>query len=261
MLITSKENPSVKEYIKLRDKSKYRRETGLFVLEGARITTDAVKENIDIKFAFITEEARLKYPEATGLLAERLGENLFDISGDISARISDTGGAQGIFLVAERLDKPISLNTINNGSKFVILNNLQDPGNVGTILRCADACGIDGVFLCGGCDLYNPKLIRSTMGSLFRLPVSTEYEYYQLLEKLASKGVLTYASVIDKDASSLRDFKFDGSCAVVIGNEGNGLSHEEAAACDGRITIKMNGNIDSLNAATAASIIMWELTK
>ncbi len=261
MLITSKDNPSIKEYIKLRDKSKYRRETGLFVLEGARIATDAVKENAPIRYAFITQEAKEKYPEAAALLADALGDSLYDITADICARISDTGSSQGIFLVLQRLDKPVSLYTINNGSKFVILNNLQDPGNVGTILRCADACGISGVFLCGGCDLYNPKLVRSTMGSLFRLPISTEYEYYELLEMLSSKGVLTFASVIDKDAHSVREFDFSGSCAVVIGNEGNGLSREEAAACADRITIKMNGNIDSLNAATAASIIMWELTK
>ncbi len=261
MVITSKDNPNIKEYIKLRDKSKYRREEGLFVLEGARIATDAVKENVELCYGFVTEEGEHKYPEAVSLLSKALGDKLYYISSSVASYISDTSAAQGIFIVAKRLDKPVSLYTINNGSKFVILNNLQDPGNVGTILRCADACGIDGVFLCGGCDLYNPKLVRSTMGSLFRLPISTEYDYYELLEMLSSKGVLTFASVIDKDANSIRQFGFPDNCAVVIGNEGNGLSKEESAACYDRITIKMNGNIDSLNAATAASIIMWELTK
>ncbi len=261
MLITSKDNSNVKEYIKLRDKSKYRREEGLFVLEGARIATDAIRENVCIHYGFITADASQKYPEVAQLLRDALGDKLYEIAPAIASHISDTQGTQGIFLVAERLDKPISLDTINNGGKFVILNNLQDPGNVGTILRCADACGIDGVFICSGCDLYNPKVVRSTMGSLFRLPVSTEYDYFELLEMLSSKGVLTFASVIDKDAHSLRDISFSGSCAVVIGNEGNGLSHQESAACHDRVTIKMSGNIDSLNAATAASIIMWELTK
>lgn len=262
MLISSKENAVIKEYIKLRDKSKYRRETSLFVLEGSRIAMDAVLERVDIKYAFITEEARIRYPETASALENYLGSSLYDITNDIADRIADTKGSQGIFAIAKRLDKPVVMNKINNGGKFVILNSLQDPGNVGTILRAADACGIDCVFLTGdSCDVYNPKIVRSTMGSLFRLPVCDDYGYAELISMLKNAGILTCASVIDKDAESVRNFDFGNACAVVIGNEGNGLTCEEALMCDKRVTIKMSGNINSLNAAMAASIIMWEMTK
>ncbi len=262
MLITSKDNPNIKIYIKLRDQKKARAENNMFVLEGARIIADAVKENVKLDCAFVTDEAAVKYPETVSLLSETIGDRLHFIPSDIAARLSDTKGSQGVFAIASRLDKTLDIAKINNGGKFLILNCVQDPGNVGTILRCADAVGIDGVFLCGNsCDIYNPKIVRSTMGSLFRLPVCDDLSYSETLSVLKDNGIATFASVIDTDADSVRDFDFPKNCAVVIGNEGNGLTKEEASMCDKRITIKMSGNINSLNAAMAAGIILWEMTK
>lgn len=262
MLVTAKDNRLVKEYVKLRDKAKYRRETGLFVIEGSRLTIDALKENVEIKYAFVTESAKEKYPQTVELLQNTLRDRLYDVTDDVAQRLADTEAPQGVFCVAVRLDKHLTLNKIDNGGRFVVLNSLQDPGNVGTILRCADACGIDAVFLSGSsCDVYNPKIVRSTMGSLFRLPVVDGVDYFSLLDAFKSKGVKTCASVVDADARDLRSFDFGSDCAVVIGNEGNGLTEEEANACDEKITIHMNGNIESLNAAVAASLFMWEMTK
>lgn len=262
MLITSKDNPNIKLYIKLRDQKKARVENDMFVLEGARIIADAVKENVKIECAFVTDEAAIKYPETLSLLSERIGDRLHFIPSEIAARLSDTKGSQGIFAIAARLDKTLDIDKINNGGKFLILNCVQDPGNVGTILRVADAVGINGVFLCGNsCDIYNPKIVRSTMGSMFRLPICDDLSYSETVSLLKQKGISTYASVIDTDAHSVRGFGFPSDCAVVIGNEGNGLTREEALMCDARITIKMSGNINSLNAAMAAGIILWEMTK
>lgn len=262
MLLTAKDNQLIKEYVKLRDKAKYRRETGLFVIEGSRLTVDAIRENVTVKYAFVTESAYEKYPETVAMLKALLADKLYDITDEIAARLADTEAPQGVFCVAVRLDKQLTLDKIDNGKCFVVLNSLQDPGNVGTILRCADACGVDAVFLTGAsCDVYNPKIVRSTMGSLFRLPLLDGIDYYELVETLKSKNIKVCASVIDKDACDLRTFDFGSRAAVVIGNEGNGLSHEEASVCDEKITIKMNGNIDSLNAAVAASLFMWEMTK
>ena len=229
------------------------------MIEGARLLDDAIKENVPLREGFYTSAAENKYPELIYNLKARLHGQAFEISEEVSKKLSDTVNPQGIYAVAERLDKSDKIGKIEDG-KYLVLANLQDPGNIGTVLRCADAVGVSGVFLCGGCDLYNPKLIRSTMGSLFRLNIRTA-EYFSLISMLNDGGFTTCAAVVDKDAESVRDFVFPDKCAAVIGNEGNGLSEEEKSVCKRRITIKMNGSIESLNAASAASIILWELTK
>ena len=260
MEILSRDNPKVKLYCKLRDKRSARDNEGLFVLEGARIIADAIKESIPLKSAFYTHDAAVKHPETVSALCDILGENAFLVSEEVSEKLGDTAAPQGIFAVSARLDKTPPLDKIESG-KFLILDNLQDPGNIGTILRAADAVGISGVYLCGGCDIYNPKLVRSTMGSLFRVPVCDKLSYADVIALFKNSSVKTYAAVVDKDAESLRGFAFPDSCAVVIGNEGNGLTKEDADLCDGKITIKMSGSIESLNAASAATIFLWELMK
>lgn len=259
--ITSRENPCIKEYIKLRDNKKFRSEEGLFVLEGARIAMDAVNENVGIKYGFVTDEAFEKYPDTCAALEKILGRSLYLVSDSLSDKLSDTKGSQGIFLCAYALDKIQPADKINKGGKYLVLDNLQDPGNVGTIIRAADAVGIDGIFLCNCCDIYNPKTIRSTMGSVFRVPFWNGIEYSEAVNMLRSAGIVTYASVVDKDALDLKETVFENNCAVVIGNEGNGLSKADVELCDKKVTIRMKGNINSLNAASAAGIFLWEMTK
>ncbi len=259
--ISSRDNPLIKQYIKLREQKKQRTADNRFVLEGARIISDAINEGVNIDFAFYTEDSVLRYPDTVERLVSACGDRAYIITRDLAQRLSDTKGSQEIFCCAFALDKILSFDKINNGGKYLVLNNLQDPGNVGTILRTADAVGVDGVFLCGCCDIYNPKTVRSTMGSLFRVPWCCDYSYPSVIDKLRECSVKTYASVIDKLAVDLKGHEFPKNCALVIGNEGKGLSEAEAALCDERITIKMNGNIDSLNAAMAAGIFLWEMTK
>ena len=258
--ISSLSNPKINEFIKLRDKVSERQKCGMFTLEGSRIVLDAINEGAELCDAFYTEEAAKKYPETVRQLEELLGKRTYIVSSDVSRKLADTITPQGIYALAKKLDKFGKSVKIEGGGKFIVLCGLQNPGNIGTILRCADAVGVAGVFLCGGCDLYNPKLIRATMGSIFRLKIS-EADYFPLIDKLKTSGVYTYAAVVEKSAQSLRNVVFPKNCAVVIGNEGNGLSPEESDVCDKKITIKMSGSIESLNAATAASIILWELTK
>lgn len=261
MLITSKENPAVKLYMKLKEQKKARIEQGLFVIEGIRICTDALNENVKIVSVLYTQEAYEKYGETVSKLCEKANGSALCISDEIAAKLSDTKTPQGVFCVLETLDKNLSNGKIDKIGKYLILNNLQDPGNVGTILRVADAVGLKGAFLCNCCDIYNPKTVRSTMGSLFRMPICTSMSYNEVISTFKDLCVPTYASVIDTDALNLRNVEFNESCAVVIGNEGNGLTAEDANACDYKLTIKMHGNINSLNAAAAAGIIMWEMTK
>lgn len=261
MQILSRDNPKIKLYVRLRDKKSARSGEGLFVLEGARIIGDALKENAPLTAAFITESAAKRYPETAQELYSRLGEAAFTVSEEIAQKLAGTVESQGIFAISQTLDKTDYFGKIERGGKFIILNRLQDPGNIGTILRVADAVGISGVYLCNSVDLYNPKLVRSTMGSLFRVPICDSLDYAEAVGGLRSAGVLTFAAVVDKDAQGLRGFDFPKNSAVVIGNEGSGLTAEEASLCDERLTIKMSGNIESLNAAAAATVFLWELCK
>lgn len=259
--ITSRSNPLIKEYIGLRDSKRARREQLAFVLEGARLIEDAIGEGVGIKYCFFSGEAAKKH-ESLVLRLERLtGGRAYKISDSLCGVLSDTSTSQGIFAAASALDKFNLIDKIKYGGKYMVLRNLQDPGNVGTIVRAADAVGLDGIFLCGCADIYNPKTVRSTMGSMFRIPFDQSAEYSALVMLMKDSGLVTYASVVDGDAVDLRENTFEDACAIVIGNEGRGLSDGDTALCDKRITIKMKGNIDSLNAATAASIFLWELTK
>lgn len=259
--ISSRENPLIKEYIKLRDSKKHRLQEDMFILEGARIIDDALKEGIGLAYAFFTDEAEERYTAVVSALKDVLGGRAYRIPQSLAEKLSDTKGSQGIFAAAKALDKILTADKIKDGGKYLILDNLQDPGNVGTIIRAADAVGISGVFLCGCCDIYNPKVVRSTMGSLFRVPVCSTLEYQSVVLAMNDCGMVTYASVIDGDAESLADISFEENCAVVIGNEGSGLSKGDAGLCKRRLTIRMKGNINSLNAASAAGIILWELMK
>ncbi|MBQ7783841.1 MAG: RNA methyltransferase, partial [Oscillospiraceae bacterium] len=148
---------------------------------------------------------------------------------------------------------------IERGGRYLILDNIQDPGNMGTMLRTADACGIDAVITCSCCDIYNPKVVRSAMGSLMRVTVIDD-DINSAADILHSKNVPIFAAVVDSTALSLKQCDFSQGGAVMIGNEGNGLSPDHIALADIPMTIKMHGQINSLNAAMAAGIIMWELT-
>ena len=144
---------------------------------------------------------------------------------------------------------------------YAVLHQLQDPGNAGMILRTADALGLDGVIYSASCDIYSPKVVRATMGSLFRVPLCCVPEIEPVLAACRDAGVESCAAVVSGQAELVGQCLFRKGTAVVIGNEGNGLPEEVSAACDRRVTIPMHGTIESLNAAMAAGIILWEVQK
>ena len=261
-MITSKDNSIIKYYTKLSLSKKERKETESFVLEGARLCLDAIKENSVLRCVLVTQTAMDKYNEAVNLLMDYVGEDkVYLISNELGNKLSDTKGTQGIFGICKILDKNFSVDTIYSGGKYVVLNNIQDPGNLGTIIRTADALGVSGVILSDDCcDLYNPKVIRSTMGSLFRIPIMTD-NINTILQTFKASNITTFAAVIDKSATNLIECDFSKGGVIVIGNEGNGLPPEIVNKCDEKLTIKMQGNVDSLNAAMATGIIMWEMLR
>ncbi len=257
-IITSKDNPVVKLYQKLSSSKKERFQYGLFVLEGLRIVEDALREDSGIKNLILTKQAYEKYSHVL-FQADLRNTRTVVISNELGNKIASTDTTQGIFAICTiPVQKKIDFR--ENG-RYIVLYGLQDPGNAGMIIRTADALGIDGVILSGCCDLYSPKVIRSTMGSVFRVDTMIENDTENLFALLKNSSVETSASVIDKDAENISDCTFSGKQAVFIGNEGNGLPPEISQRCDRRVTIPMNGNINSLNAAMAAGILMWELKK
>lgn len=254
-LITSRDNPNIKLYKRLVSGKKYRRETGMFPLEGIRLIADAVREKAELHSVFVTESCLEKMRgEASHI------EEAFLITEELAAHMADTDNSQGIFAVCRNVERPSAADIIKGGGRYILLHRLQDPGNLGTVIRTADAVGLDGVFLAECCELYSPKTVRATMGSLFRVKIceTALEEVFPLFER---QGVPTFAAVVDGDAVSLTCCDFSRGGAVLIGNEGSGLSEEASGLCGTRMTIKMNGSINSLNAAMAAGIIMWELEK
>lgn len=251
--LTSAENEKIKLYRKLCSDKKARRNSGLFPLEGARLIRDAAAERGELTLIFATE----KYTGELENLAEIYGsENIYLISGELAARISDTRTPQGIFAVCRTPSVHGEFTGIVPGGRYIILDNLQDPGNMGTILRTADSLGIDGIACCNCCDLFSPKTVRGTMGSLLRVrTVCGEFE--EITEMFRRADIPIFSAVTGSDAEDIRNCDFSRGGAVIIGNEGSGIPEEHITGK--KITIKMHGNINSLNAAMAAGIIMWVL--
>ncbi len=256
--ITSKDNPVIKLYQRLSSSKKDRLEYGLFVLEGLRIVEDALREESGISHLILTVNAAEKLGEAL-LQADLRNTKTIVISNELGNKIAQTTQTQGVFAIC-RIPVKRDIVFKENG-KYMILFGLQDPGNVGMIIRTADALGMDGIIMSGSCDLYSPKVIRSTMGSVFRMEIFIENDSEALFASLENNNITSCASVIDADAERITECSFSGSQAVFIGNEGNGLPPEIAARCTRKITIPMCGSINSLNAAMAAGIVMWELAK
>ncbi len=257
-IITSKDNPVIKLYQKLSTSKKERLQYGLFVLEGLRIVEDAIREEAGLTHLIFTKQASERFGSEL-LQADLRHTKTLVISNELGNRIASTSTTQGVFAICAVPEEKAPVFAENG--RYIVLFGLQDPGNVGMMIRTADALGIDGIFMCGSCDLYSPKVIRSTMGSVFRESIYVTADEDELFSVLKSGGVTTSAAVIDKDAEKVTECSFTGRQAVFIGNEGNGLPAETALRCDRRITIPMNGTINSLNAAMAAGILMWELKK
>jgi TrmH family RNA methyltransferase len=252
MIITSPSNDNIKLYTGLTASAKTRRESGLFTLEGLRLICDA-----DINFHTVF------YTADNAAAAERIkAERRFEITENISEKISDTKSPQGLFAIAEiaAIEKSGKSDTGEavRGGAVLVLHTLRDPGNLGTIIRTADAMDIRDIFAVDCADIYSPKVVRAAMGSLFRVNIEKCSEE-AAFEKLADYE--TFAAVLLCDAEILGTFTFPEKSAVFIGNEANGLSPETIKKCKRQVTIKMRGNAESLNAAAAASILLYELSK
>lgn len=256
--ITARNNDKIKYAVQLCSSASRRSENGEFFLEGARLCSDAAKTGIEFVRAFFTDDALTKYAEYIEDITKLCSE-CYTISKEVAAKLSDTGNAQGVFAICRM--KGNGCDTIDPKGKYLALENLQDPSNLGAVCRSVEALGLDGLIVSGGCDVYNPKALRSAMGSSLRLNVMLADNLPALLKECEAKGMITLASVPRSTAQDIRTVDIKGGAVCCVGNEGNGLTDETINACTLQVTIPMQGRAESFNASAAAAILAWELIR
>ena len=256
MKITSRKNQLVTTSKGLLREKKLREEEGLFAVEGAKLCLEALSAGITPRWALVSETAGEKFVEAVGEIEQSCAVTV--VSDDVYGYLSEQKSPQGIFLAGEILDKSVNLDRILSSDKILLLDCVQDSGNLGTMLRTAEALGIGGVLLGEGCaDVWSPKTLRASMGSAFRLPACL-MDTAAAVTAARDKGFAVYAAMLDETAHKLGSFSFPKKSAVVIGNEGHGVSQEAAELCQ-KLYIPIQG-AESLNAAAACAIICWQMT-
>lgn len=254
-MITSVSNNRMKEILNLKKKAKARRESGLFIIEGTRMaeeTPEDLLENIYVSESFLKKEIH------SPLLAKHSYEIVSD---KVFSQLSDTVTPQGILCVVRQPE--YTLEDITGGEKplLLVLENLQDPGNLGTIVRTGEGAGVSGILLTkDAVDMYNPKVVRSTMGAIYRVPFLYLENIETILQQLQQKSITTYAAHLEK-SESYDSYDYSAGTAFIIGNEGNGLSEKALENAEKRLFIPMCGQVESLNAAVAASVLMYEAAR
>lgn len=255
-VITSRENSLIKFVSNLTNSAKSRRENAAFVLEGLRLCMDAYENGIQFDKLIISESALEKYYETIEKFSD-ISEECYKIPDNLFKKFSDTESPQGICAICKNIFS--AKGKINVKGKYLALENLADPSNLGAAARTAEALGADGIILsAGGCDPYSPKVLRASMGTVLRLPIFILDDFSN---EISNIGLSTYACVVDRKAELVTDVSFTDGSVVIIGNEANGITEETKSNADKLITIPMRGRAESLNAAAAAAIAVWEMLK
>ena len=245
--ITGRTNPLCAHLRKLAASASYRRDCGEFLCDSPKLLGEALLWGADLHTVVCTD------PSALPVLPEAV--RCVQVPPDLMKSISPAQTPQGVLAVCGLPDQ--ALPETLEGRRYAVLDGVQDPGNVGTILRTADAFHADGLFLVNACaDLYNPKTVRASMGAVFRRPVwsVTPEELGALLRR---SGIPLYGAALRPDALDARQADYS-RCALAIGSEGRGLSREVLDLCDKTVLIPMSPRCESLNAAIAAAVLLWE---
>ena len=255
-MISSSDNKQVKNVIQLISSSKARKKQGLFVVEGIRMIQETPLDRIEAVYISSSyEEDYLKHPMSQNCVYEVVEDKIFQ-------KMSDTQTPQGILALVHK--RSYSISEIMEGKSkgcILILDGIQDPGNLGTMIRTGEGAGIAGVILSKDTvDLYNPKTIRSTMGSIYRVPHVISESLLDTVEELKNNGVYVIATHL-RGKKEYQELEYDGWTGVLIGNEGNGLSEAVVDLADELVRIPMEGSVESLNAAIAAALFMYEMKR
>ena len=250
--ISSKDNKIFRLCEQLSHK-KYRDKLGLYLIEGENLLEEAVKNGAGIKTVLMCRDYR-------GSLFGTEDKS-FCLSDKLFEQLSQTETTQGIMAVVEKPEFCPDRFIDRGGGNFIVLDRLQDPGNIGTILRTADAAGYElAIVMKGTADVFSPKAVRAATGSLFRMPVVFMDSVDELMEFTRAAGKKLVATCFDTDRYYY-DENLKGNIALIIGNEGSGISRELIECSDLKIKIPMHGNIESLNASVAAGILMYEAVR
>jgi len=250
-MISSTSNSQVKYLVQLQNKSKIRKENKAFVVEGIKMVEEAPKDRI-IKI-YVSEN----FTKLNQEIIKKIGSEYEIVSDNVFSQMSDTQTPQGILAIIKMVEYSID-DLIKNIPLIVIIENLQDPGNLGTIIRTGEGAGISGVLMSSNTvDIYNPKTIRSTMGSIFRVPFVYENDFLDAIDFIRNRNVPIYAAHLDGKNSYTAE-KYNGPTAFLIGNESSGLKDETAKKADVLIRIPMGGKVESLNAAIATTVLLYE---
>ena len=245
--IVSRGNPLVKRLRALGSSGDFRREQGQFLCDSPKLVEEALRWGAAVRTVVCTEPSSLS--------DLRPGVEIVAVSEDVMAAVSPAKTPQGVLCVCDLPDTALPARL--DGKCYVVLDGVQDPGNVGTVLRTADAFGADGVILLPGCaDPFSPKTVRASMGAVFRCPV-WQCGTDELKDLLTRSGLPLYGAALRSDTVDVRSADFRRA-AIAIGSEGRGLSAQVLDLCDAAVRIPMEERCESLNAAVAAAVLLWE---
>ena len=263
-MITSTSNQQMKNIASLLKKSKERRSSKTFVVEGPRMVVEAPLENLKAVYVAENFENKEENKAILSVLKDKCTQAnaVYEVVADnVFKSVSDTQTPQGIMAVVAMPE--YGLEQLLDGEKthLLILESIQDPGNLGTMVRTGEGAGVTGIIKNKTTvDLFNPKTIRSTMGSIYRVPFYVTEDLPALMKQLQEKGISLYAAHL-KGEHSYDEEDYKKACGFLIGNEGNGLSNEIADLADTYIKIPMEGQVESLNAAISATLLMYEANR
>lgn len=254
--ITSPVNPTVKYYSSL-SRSKVRSRDGVFLIEGDILVRESIAAGIGMVSAMV-DQTRMDAVKDLIDTLQAANVSIYCASPAAMARASSLETPQSILAVGRIPQSPESMDI---HGRYIVCEGLQNPGNAGAILRSAAAFGMDGVLFVGSCDVYSVKVLRGSMGAVYKVPVFVFQNAEQASARLKQYHIHSYAAVVGEKAKPLTEVNFSGGCAIWIGNEGNGLSQTAVDFCEDKVYIPMQQHTESLNASVAASILMWEMSK
>ncbi len=269
--ITSRSNPIIKWAFSLQDK-KHRDSEKTFIVEGEKLSYEALSNGLPVTHIFVAESKSEKiFSKLNKILEAGSDKNvsIFLLSDSAFEKISTEKAPQGIISAIKYLDFFFNIDIIykkdflfSSNERVMILSSLRDPGNLGSVIRSAVAFGIDMIMLSGDCaDIYNPKTIRSSMGSLFKIKIAVTSDLVSAVKELQNQGRRVFSAELRDNAVSLSSVDIKKTDVVVIGNEGHGIDTAISEACDKSVYIPISQNTESLNAAVAAAVFMWEQNK
>lgn len=255
-MITSSSNGKVKQVVQWQGKADRRREAGIFLAEGFKLFREAPEESV--QEVYLSEDTLERVAEDAVLMGKLHRTGYETVTREVFRKMSDTKTPQGILCVVRRPEYTLEQMVDVPSPLLVVLESLQDPGNLGTIFRAGEAAGITGVIMGGEtADIFHPKTIRATMGSVFRVPFVQVENLKEVLEQLKQRKIRVYAAHLSGE-TYYDSFSYKGGTAFLIGNEGNGLTRETARMADDLLKIPMEGQVESLNASVAAALLMYE---